>query len=363
VSNWLALGGESAKTDGTIKSMKQVREVDELSPFFDLSGELLCVADLSGNVKRINPAWEKCLGWAMGELVAKPLVDLLHPDDRAAAVAEVGRLAKGGETNGFTNRVRGKDGVDRWIKWNARAWPERQVIYTVASDVTNQKRLESEILEASDREKERVGRELHDGLCQNLAGIAALSATLSRKLAARADPAAAGAAEIAELLNETIGNARDLARGLNPAGLEKRGLAAELDVLAQNVQALFGVACTFGCSHSFPRLDPSIEMHLYRIAQEAVNNATTHGRAKRIAVSLRARGGKARLRVQDDGVGIFRNAPATEGIGLHTMNYRAQLIGAVLKVQRLGPSGTTVTCTFSMQNEPISERRHAGKAT
>jgi len=180
-----------------------------------------------------------------------------------------------------------------------------------------------------------VGRELHDGLCQNLAGIAALSATLARKLAAGADPAAADAAEITRLLNETIGHAHDLARGLNPVGLTQLGLAAALEVLAANVQALFRVSCRFQCDRPLLRLDPAVETHLYRITQEAVNNAITHGRGRRIEISLSFQGGKGLLSIRDDGVGIPKKALAGQGLGLHTMDYRSRLIGASLQVQRL----------------------------
>ncbi len=353
------------KREGNLKPVSaRLRQAEEeLSPFFALSAGLLCVAGLDGYFKRINPAWESSFGWTMEELLARPFLDFVHPDDREATVAEVAKLAKGVATIAFENRYRGKDGVDRWLQWNARLWPERQLIYATARDVTSQKRLEKEILETSDREKERLGRELHDGLCQNLAGIAALSATLTRKLVAGADPAAADAAEITGLLNQTIGDARDLARGLNPVGLVQMGLAAVLEALAANVQALFRVSCTFESDRPFPRLDPTVETHLYRITQEAVNNATTHGRGKRIAISLRFRGGKGRLRIRDDGVGISQNSLATGGIGLHTMDYRARLIGASLRVQRLAPRGTAVTCAFSLPPDPPKERRHARKTT
>jgi signal transduction histidine kinase len=168
--------------------------------------------------------------------------------------------------------------------------------------------LEKEILETTDREKERLGRELHDGLCQNLAGIAALSSALSRKHAADSEPAAVKAAEITRLLNQTIGQARDLARGLNPVGLEEIGLAAALEAFAANVQALFRVSCRFQCDRPGLRLGLEVETHLYRIAQEAVNNAITHGRGKRLEISLSFRNNKGLLSMRDDGVGIPKKA-------------------------------------------------------
>jgi signal transduction histidine kinase len=221
-------------------------------------------------------------------------------------------------------------------------------------------RRERERIEAGDRERERLGRELHDGLCQNLAGIAALSATLARKLAARNDPAQAAAAEITALLQQAIGDARDLARGLSARGLAQMGLAAALEALTANVGALHPVACAFACDRHFPRLDPTVEAHLYRVAQEALSNAVAHGRGSRIGVSLRVRDGEASLRIRDNGVGIPRGAVGAAGMGLDTMNDRARLIGARLQVRLAPPHGTLVACTFPLPVPQAKERHHAG---
>ena len=211
---------------------------DDLAHLFLVSHDLACIVGLDGCFCFVNPAWEPCLGWTAEDLLARPFLDFVHPDDRAATAAEVRGIAGGGAMTGFETRFRGKDGAERRLQWNAAFSPQRRVICASARDVTRRKRLERELIEADDREKERMGRELHDGLCQNLAGIAALSATLARKLAGRGDPAAAAAAaEITALLQQAIGDARDLARGLNAGGLAQMGLAAALEVLAANVEA------------------------------------------------------------------------------------------------------------------------------
>jgi signal transduction histidine kinase len=237
--------------------------------------------------------------------------------------------------------------------------PDRRLVYATARDVTDRKRLEREVLDIGDQEKERLGRELHDGLCQNLAGIAALSAALSRKLAAGSEPAAVEAAEITRLLNETIGQVRDLARGLNPVGLEQLGIAAALEALASNVQGLFQVSCKFQCDGPFLSLGNKIETHLYRIAQEAVNNAITHGRGKRIDISLGFGDEEGLLIIRDDGIGIPQKIPKGKGPGLHTMDYRCRLIGASVQVQRRARRGKVVTCTFRLPPDPPKERRRA----
>ena len=326
---------------------------DEFARFFAQSLDLLSIAGLDGYFKYLNPAWTASLGWTLEELKARPFVELVHPDDRAATRAEVGKLAEGAETILFENRYRHQDGSFRWLQWNARPVPGRQEIYATARDVTRQKWLEREILEVLDRERERLGRELHDGLCQSLAGIAALGATLSKRLAANSESAASAmAAEIATLLNGTIAHARDLAHGLGPVGLNEVGLKGALETLALSVRHLFHVTCTFDCEPSFPRLRGEAASHLVRIAQEAVNNAIAHGKADRIEISLGSMGGQGLLSIKDNGMGMPVGAPTPEGVGLHTMAYRARLIGGSLEVRRRTPRGTTVRCALPLSETP-----------
>lgn len=318
--------------------------------FFANSLDMLCVAGFDGFFKRLNPTWTTTLGWTIEELQERAFLEFVHPDDRAATVSEMEELIRGGRTIVFENRYRCKDGSYKWLEWNATSRRDRQRIYAIARDVTSRKALEMAIVESGDREKERLGRELHDGLCQNLAGIVALSATLSRSLAADSEPADV-AREISRLLNETIDGARDMARGLNPVNLEQIGIAAALETLAANVAALFSTDCKFRCHQRFPKLAPKGEFHLYRIAQEAVNNAITHGRCSHIEISLGFRGAEGLLSIRDDGIGLPENPEKGTGTGVYTMGYRARLIGGVLLVQRHAEQGTIVTVTFSLPDD------------
>ncbi|MFZ1574573.1 MAG: sensor histidine kinase [Chromatiaceae bacterium] len=231
--------------------------------------------------------------------------------------------------------------------------PGRERIYAIARDITQQILLESEIVAIADREKERMGRELHDGLCQNLAGIAALSAALSRRLAAHADPSAtAAAAEIANLLNDAISQARDLARGLVPLGLIEAGLEGAIETLACNVKHLFHVSCTLTCDHPGTPLPPEVAVHLFRITQEAVHNAVAHGRANQIEITLSCKDGQGLLSVWDTGVGLCVKASQGKGIGLHTMAYRVRMIGGTLEVLTPPWGGTRVVCVFPLPASP-----------
>ncbi len=218
------------------------------------------------------------------------------------------------------------------------------LVQAIARDVTEQRRLEKEIVEISDQEKDRLGRDLHDGLCQNLACIAALSTTLSRQLATLNPAHSAASAEITRLLNQTIIQARDLARGLNPVELDGSGLIGALTMIAKNFEDLFHVSCTFRCNRVSVRLPTEVETHLYRIVQEVLRNAVSHGQAGKIAVTLRIGKNQCTLDIRDNGTGISANAG--HGNGMRTMQYRARLIGASLWVRPNLPHGTRVNCIF-----------------
>lgn len=321
---------------------------EEMRCFFENALAMLCIAGRDGYFKRLSAAWTTTLGWSLKELQSKPFLEFVHPDDHTATRAEMEGFLDGGHTVLFENRYRCRDGSYKWLQWSATGLCLRERIFVIARDITTSRCLEKEILEASDREKERLGRELHDGLCQNLAGIAALSTTLSRRLEANSDHAAPAAREITRLLNEMIGQARDMARGLNPVSLERLGVAAALEAFASNVEGLFGISCRFHAPPRFPDPGSEVGLHLFRIAQEAVNNAITHGRARQIDVTLGPQGEKGRLSIRDDGCGITRKSLLAPGLGAHTMDYRSRLIGGALTMQRRSPGGTSVTCLFPM---------------
>ena len=230
----------------------------------------------------------------------------------------------------------------------------RRLFTGIVRDISERRRLEREILEASEQERRRIGHDLHDNLGQQLTGIGLLSRGLARKLASREAPEAADAAEIEHLVKEADEQARGLARGLVPVDVEAKGLAAALRRLAAHTERLFEVQCTFREVGSAAVHDSTAAMHLYRIAQEAVNNAAKHGKASRIAVMLASGRERLRLRIKDDGVGF----PETEsqkhesqvgGMGVRTMHHRARMIGASLEIQSTRGEGTAVTCTMRSQ--------------
>lgn len=217
-------------------------------------------------------------------------------------------------------------------------------------NVGREESLEREILEIADREKELFARELHDGLCSSLAGIVALGSALTRTLAANEQPGPAAAAnEIVRLLKEAIGEVRDLVHGLSAIGLNSGGLANGLETLARNVRHIYRTSCSLAWDGRCAGLSREAETHLMRIAQEAVRNAFAHGRADHIDICVEYHDGSGFLTIRDNGVGMSEDDRSHDGMGLHTMEYRARALGGSLTVKRLPRGGTLVACAFPLR--------------
>jgi len=214
----------------------------------------------------------------------------------------------------------------------------------VATNVTERVRLERQILEISDREQARIGQDIHDGLCQQLVSIAFDANSLEKSLTSQALPESRLARRITALLDEAIGESRRVARGLYPVRLESEGLVSALKDLAHSTSERFGLGCI--CQADLPDMicDVTIATHLYRIAQEAVNNAIKHSTARSVVIHLGGSDGLIELAIQDDGKGIGLLPRRASGMGLHIMDYRARSIGGTLRVQPGDGGGTEVIC-------------------
>jgi PAS domain S-box-containing protein len=211
------------------------------------------------------------------------------------------------------------------------------------------RRLEGEILEISEREQRRIGRELHDSLGQQLTGIAIMTKALEQTLQRQARVEAADAKEIATLVNQAVEETRQLSRGLHPVALDENGLMSALQALAATTQNLFRVSCVFHCDKPVLVPDASTAAHLYRIAQEAVTNAVRHGMPQNILIELSDHNQQATLLVTNDGQDFPENPPEHKGMGLQVMSHRAEMIGGTVEVH-CGPSGgTELRCCFSVK--------------
>jgi PAS domain S-box-containing protein len=211
-------------------------------------------------------------------------------------------------------------------------------------EIARRRRVELQVLEAAEREQQRIGRDLHDGLCQVLAGLTFGTHVLHGQLERRKAPEAGDAAVIRDHLRAAIAQARGLAAALHPVQPEPNGLMAGLKTFSTTVKDLFKVDCRFDCRQSVLVGDPTVATHLYRIAQEAVHNAVRHGGAKEIRIALRRDARALSLCVADNGRGFSSPTKRARGIGLDAMRYRAEAIGGECRIESSPRRGATVTC-------------------
>jgi len=219
-------------------------------------------------------------------------------------------------------------------------------------------RLEARLIHVSEEQQKAIGRELHDGLGQHLTSIAFFGATLSQQLQQQALPEAAVARRIVELLNQAIDMTRAVAHGLYPVALESGGLPAALAQLADNTRVLQGMDCSFRKAPGVHIRDPLVAINLYRVAQEAINNALKHSQATHLRIELANRNGFHRLAVSDNGIGFDpARIETADGLGMHNLRYRASLLGGSLVLERNMQGGTTVAVIYPASR---GEQRDAG---
>jgi signal transduction histidine kinase/PAS domain-containing protein len=230
----------------------------------------------------------------------------------------------------------------------------------LVQEIEERKRLERELLDISERERMRIGQELHDGLGQQLTGIALMSKVLQHKLTRKSLDESIDAEEISSLVNQAIDQARGLARGLHPVDLTVSGLVPALQELATMTSHLFGVSCTFEYDDSVSIEDIEVAIHVYRIAQEAITNSIKHGQAKNIWLELTLAENIKVLTVKNDGTNFPEVLAKTKGMGLQIMDYRAEVINGSLNVQKNPEGGTIVTCTFAGNNDNINMGKNHG---
>lgn len=240
------------------------------------------------------------------------------------------------------------DGGVVWIFARLRALQRgleervRQRTAALTDEMKERERLEEEILRVSEREQRRIGHDLHDSLCQHLTGTAFAAQALGERLEESAPEEAEAAGRVASLIEESIELTRRLARGLHPVELRGDGFADALNELAANCRANLLKPCAFECPAPVAVADPGVAIHLFRIAQEAVNNACKHSRARNICIRLERAAGGVTLSVADDGVGFPAAAPRGRGMGLSIMAYRARLIEAEFRAEAREGGGARV---------------------
>jgi len=271
------------------------------------------------------------------------LVALVAPDQYFVQYAnrhfETGRPVEWERTvpSGRTFHMRG---------YPFRGTDSTRLVLELGVDVTEQRRLRNEVVTASEQERQRVGRDLHDSLGQDLSGVGYLAEALASQLAAVGSPLAENADQIANLIQKACREVRSVARGLCPVEVREEGLADALRDLAEQTREIYGVPCDLECPGPVPVHDIAAATDLYRIAQEAVTNAVRHAQPNRITVR-----------------GLPEDLDPEAGMGLRVMRYRAQRVGGVLEANRRPEGGTVISCVVHLPpDQDEATRRTAGQA-
>jgi len=302
---------------------------------------LLCAVDRDGIIRFEDGQALQALGAEPGANLGRPVKEVYA--HIPALVANVHR-ALGGEA--FGSVVQAGPVVFDFSYSPARDQTGKlNGFISVATNITERHHLERQLLEISDREQARIGQDIHDGLCQHLVSLAFDANALLQELSAQGRPETRTARRIADVLDQTITEARQLSRGLFPVRLETEGLPSALEELVATISDRFKLKCSFASMGPLAVENSAIATHLYRIAQEAVSNAIKHSRAQKISIRLIGRAGALELSVEDDGLGLSAGSrKQATGMGLHIMAYRARTIGGTLDIGPGQPCGTLVSC-------------------
>ena len=218
-------------------------------------------------------------------------------------------------------------------------------------EMAERERLDQEVAEVADRERRRLGQNLHDSLGQHLTGTALAAEVLREKLATRAAAEVPDADKVVRYLEEGIDLTRNLARGFFSPELDADGLSVALQGLAANITERFGVQCNFNGDDVVTLKDATTATQLYHIAQEAAMNAVKHANANKIDIRLANSDGKLDLTVTDNGVGFPDKLPQPPGLGLRLMTHGAALIGGKFLIDRNRIGGTVVTCKLNVPSQ------------
>lgn len=263
----------------------------------------------------------------------------------------------------FETRVRHADGRLVPIETSANLVQlfGRNFVFGWFRDISERKQLEAAVIEVSTHEQHRIGHDLHDGLGSYLGGISFKAKLLEEELKSLLPTHAEKAGEIVRLIGGGMGEVRRLARGLDPVDVERFGFAKALEKLAAEAEEAYKIVCTFTARPTEPVVDLKIARELYRITQEALNNAIRHGKAKHFTIDLAADAESLQLTLTDDGSGFTYVEPSSRtpvlGLGLRIMQYRARAAGAELEIRTAPGKGTQIRCVCESMTSPVEATR------
>ena len=337
-----------------------------LRAIVDTAVDAIITIDDKGTIESANAATERMFGYTQAELLGRNIRILMPEPHRGEHDGYLRRYFATGQAtvigNGRDVLGQRRDGTTVPIHLSVSEVQLRKgrMFTAIIHDFTQRRRLEAEVLKAASEEQRRIGQELHDGVCQNLVGAALGISMLASRLAVGAPAEAEEAERLANLVRQTADQARALSHGLAPLEIAADGLRFALEKLAAQASQMYQIHCEFYGNERIPAHDTAVATHLYRIAQEALNNAIRHGKATNVQVRLLADARESVLTIGDNGTGMPKNPG--RGLGLQTMAYRARMIGGSLAIRPAPDRGMMVSCVIPSSCPKTSSKRKTARS-
>ena len=321
------------------------------------AADTLILVDTDLRIRFINKG---CAGMTIERIVGCEISAVLPEPARGCVVAKLRQVLQTGETATYEFESRAGGLEPQYVENRAVLVRDDDGtgISISVRNITERKRLEQEILAVSSRERQTIGRDLHDGLGQELTGVSLMLRGLAKRIERQSPEAVDYVNEIVGLVNQSIEGARSLARGLLPVCTDSGGLPFALRTLAARSRDLYGLEVNFR-TEVWPELTltETDASHLYRIAQEALTNAARHGHASKVEILLVVAKNSFLLRITDDGAGIESADQPVTGMGLKIMRYRAGMIGARFEIGSNAPRGTVIRVIG--EQAPVGSELHS----
>ena len=356
-----------------ITKVKQLQ--DERDRILELSQDMICSVGLDGYFKYLNPAWEKILGYTVEELMSRPFLDFVHPDDRASTIREFESLVEGRWTIDFENRYTHRDGSSRHLSWKVTPLLDEKRLYAAARDITERKHAEQELRQyqhrlkalasqltiSEEQERRRIAADLHDHVGQSLA-LAHLQIASVRKLVS--DPRQTDTLDaISDSLSQTVQDTRDLIYDLSPPQLHEIGLsAAILEWLEEHVEKRYKIKTECIADGLAEQLDKNLRSILFRNTRELVTNVIKHSQATQVKIWVLQGGNHVKIIVRDDGIGfdagvLIPSGKIESGYGLFSIKERMADMGGSLEIVSEAGQGTKAIMHVPITPGDAQERK------
>lgn len=332
---------------------QQLRESEARArSILDTTVDAIITIDKQAVIKSYNRSAEKLFQYTPSEVIGKNVNVLMPEPYRSEHDDYIHNYHKTGRKKiiGIGREVMGrrKDGSTFPMYLAvSEVNVNNQRIYTgIVRNITENRRLEQEILRISEHERHRIGQDLHDGLGQMLTGITLINRSISNSLKEESHPLADEAVEVTSLIKEADEFARGLSRNLIPVELESNGLTAALERLIQNARKLFSIDCELVNPLNIHFNEPTATTHLFRIVQEATSNAVKHGNASKVKIHMDSNDSRLIIKIEDNGTGFKKEWDTSKGLGVRIMHFRSRLIGAYLEIGSSGMGGASIVITL-----------------